>query len=221
MALRWAHQVITLTERDRQQYLSLSPGNTKVVAIPNPVTIQHVSASDLHSKTVIAVGRLVPEKGFDLLLQAWAEVWPMCSEWTLKIVGSGADGERLQLQAAALGIGQGVMFVPNTKDMPLQYQRAALSVCSSRFEGFGLVLVEAKSCGLPVVSFDCPCGPSDIVRDEIDGLLVPAEDTRALALAIMRLINNEQERRLMGLRALEDRRFELAGIVQAWEQLLA
>ncbi len=222
MALRWAHKVITLTERDRQQYLSLSPGSsTKVVAIPNPVTIQHGSAADLNSEKVLAVGRLVPEKGFDLLLQAWAEVLPLCSQWTLRIVGSGSDNQKLQMQAEALGIRHGVEFVPNTSDMASEYLRAALFVCSSRFEGFGLVLVEAKSFGLPIISFDCPCGPSDIVCDEIDGLLVPADDTRALALAMMHLIKNDQQRRSMGQRAQEDRRFELAGIVQTWEQLLA
>lgn len=221
MATRWAHKVITLTERDRQQYQSRWPGSANVVAIPNPVTIQHGRAAGLDSKVVLAAGRLVPQKGFDLLLQAWAQVWPACPQWTLRIVGSGSDGQKLQLQAEALGIRQGVEFVPNSSDMSTEYQRAALFVCSSRFEGFGLVLVEAKSFGLPVVSFDCACGPSDIVRDGVDGLLVRPEDPRALAQAMVRLINDEPERRAMGLRALDDRRFDLDGIVQAWERAIA
>jgi glycosyltransferase involved in cell wall biosynthesis len=221
MALRWAHKVITLTDRDRQQYLSISSGGTKILAIPNPVTIQHGRTADPDSKVVLAAGRLVPQKGFDLLLQAWAQVWPACPQWMLRIVGSGSDGQKLQLQAEALGISQGVEFVPNTSDMPSEYQRAALFVCSSRFEGFGLVLVEAKAFGLPVVSFDCACGPSDIVRNGVDGLLVSPEDPRALAQALVRLINDPPERRKMGLRALEDRRFDLDGIVQAWERVLA
>lgn len=221
MALVWADKVVTLTERDRQQYLKLAPGSVKIVAIPNPITIYHGRAADQDSKVVLAAGRLVPEKGFDLLLQAWAQAWPAHPQWKLRIVGSGADDQKLQRQADALSIRDGVEFVPNTSDMPFEYQRVALFVCSSRFEGFGLVLVEAKSFGLPVVSFDCACGPSDIVRNGVDGLLVPPEDPQALAQALDQLINDEAERREMGLRALDDRRFDLDGIVQAWERVIA
>lgn len=221
LAVRWAHRVVTLTERDRQQYLEHLPGRAEVVAIPNPITIHHSTSSDLGSRNVLAAGRLVPQKGFDLLLHAWARVWPKSPQWRLRIVGSGADGPKLNQLASTLGVKDGVDFVPNTSDMVSEYQRAALFVCSSRFEGFGLVLVEAKSFGLPIVSFDCACGPSDIVRDDVDGQLVPAEDTHAMAVALDRLINDEQQRRAMGQRAVQDRRFELAGIVQAWERVLA
>jgi glycosyltransferase involved in cell wall biosynthesis len=221
MALRWAHKVITLTERDRQQYLNIAPSSAKIVAIPNPITIYHGRAADQDSKVVLAAGRLVPQKGFDLLLQAWAQAWPEHPQWKLRIVGSGADGQKLQRQADALSVRDGVEFVPNTSDMPFEYQRVALFVCSSRFEGFGLVLVEAKSFGLPIVSFDCACGPSDIVRDGVDGVLVPPEDPRALAQALVRLINDEPERRGMALRAMDDRRFDLDRIVKAWERVIA
>lgn len=221
MAMRWAHKVVTLSERDRQQYLTHLAGRAEVVTIPNPVTINCVQPSDMQSNTVLAAGRLVPQKGFDLLLHAWEHVWRQCPQWRLRIVGSGPDGPKLHQLALSLGVQDGVDFVPNTSDMASEYQRATLFVCSSRFEGFGLVLVEAKSFGLPVISFDCPCGPSDIVRDDVDGRLVPAEDTRAMAAALDRLINDEQLRRAMGQRALEDCRFELAGIVQAWECVLA
>jgi glycosyltransferase involved in cell wall biosynthesis len=220
LAVRWAYRLVTLTERDRQQYLEHLPGQAEVVTIPNPFTIHHTKVSDLNSMNILAVGRLEPQKGFDLLLQAWAQVWSKCSPWRLRIVGSGVDGPFLHQLALTLGVNDSVDFVPNTSDIDSEYQFSGLLVCSSRAEGFCLVLVEAKSFGLPIVSFDCPCGPSDIVRDGVDGLLVPAEDTLAMATALDRLMKDEQLRRAMGLRALEDRRFELPGIVQAWDSML-
>jgi glycosyltransferase involved in cell wall biosynthesis len=220
LAVRWAYRLVTLTERDRQQYLEHLPGKAEVVTIPNPFTVHHTKVSDLNSRNILAVGRLVPQKGFDLLLQAWAQIWSKCSPWRLRIVGSGVDGPFLHQLALTLGVNDSVDFVPNTSDIASEYQFSGLFACSSRAEGLPLVLIEAKSFGLPIVSFDCPCGPSDIVRDGVDGLLVPAEDTHALATALECLMKDEQLRRAMGLRALEDRRFELAGIVQTWESVL-
>ena len=91
-------------------------------------------------------------------------------------------------------MGARVELAPNTSDMALEFQSASIFVCSSRFEGFGLVIVEAKSFGLPVVSFDCDCGPSDIVRHGEDGLLVAKEDVRALATALDRLMSNDESK---------------------------
>lgn len=221
LAVRCAKAVVTLTERDRQQYLEQLRCLTQIVPIPNPLTISHSKKSDLSSKVVLAAGRLVAEKGFDLLIQAWAEIWFKHSSWRLRIVGSGSDEEALKRQAVELGLAAGVEFVPHSSDMESQYRTASIYACSSRFEGFGLVLVEAKSFGLPVVSFDCACGPSDIVRDGIDGLLVPAENVHLLAISLERLMLDEQCRRDYGDRALEDRRFDLDNIVASWRGLLA
>lgn len=221
LAARSAAAVVTLTEKDRRQYLRRLPGRAPVFAIPNPVTIAHDKRAPLDARLVLAAGRLVPQKGFDLLLEAWAQLSSRRPGWRLRIVGSGPERAVLESQATRLDIALSVDFAPNTTDMASEFQRASIFVFSSRFEGFGLVLVEAKSFGLPVVSFDCDCGPADIVRHEQDGLLAPKEDVGALASALDRLMSDEQERRQFGQIAFEDSRFALRHILSQWERLLA
>ena len=221
LAVRWAAAAVTLTEKDRQQYLTHLPCRAPVLAIPNPVTIAHEKRAKLNSRVVLAAGRLVAQKGFDLLLDAWAQVIPRHPEWRLRIVGSGPDEASLKSQARGLSVCDHVDFIPNTVDMASEFQSASIFVLSSRFEGFGLVVVEAKSFGLPVVSFDCDCGPSDILRHEQDGLLVAKEDVRALAAALDRLMSNDSERESFGQSAFANSRFDLGRIVPDWQRLLA
>lgn len=221
LAAHWAAAIVTLTEKDRRQYLTNLHCHAPVVAIPNPLTIAHNERGALDGPVVLGAGRLVPAKGFDLLLEAWAAIAPRHLEWRLRIVGSGPDEALLKAQAARLDIAKRVEFVPNTEDMASEFRSASIFVCSSRFEGFGLVLVEAKSFGLPVVSFDCACGPSDILRHEEDGLLAPKEDVQALGAALDRLMSNEKERKAFGRRAIEDSRFDLDRVLPLWQRLLA
>ena len=221
LAARSAAAVVTLTEKDRRQYLRRLRGRAPVVAIPNPVTIAHDQRAALDARLVLAAGRLVPQKGFDLLLEAWAQVSRRRPEWRLRIVGSGPEKALLESQAKRLDIALSVDFAPNTADMASEFRGASIFAFSSRFEGFGLVLVEARSFGLPVVSFDCDCGPADIVRHEQDGLLAPREDVTALAADLCRLMSNADERKIFGQRALDDKRFELARILPAWQRVLA
>jgi len=221
LAAHWAAAVVTLTEKDRRQYLTNLHCHAPVVAIPNPVTIAHRERARLDARLVLAAGRLVSQKGFDMLLEAWAQISPRHPEWQLRIVGSGPDEVLLKSQATRLNIVEGVEFAPNTIDMASEFQSASIFACSSRFEGFPLVIVEAKSFGLPVVSFDCDCGPSDILRHEEDGLLAPKEDVQALGAALDRLMSNEKERKAFGRRAIEDRRFDLDRVLPLWQRLLA
>jgi glycosyltransferase involved in cell wall biosynthesis len=220
LAARWAAAVVTLTEKDRQQYLTHLPCRAPVAAIPNPVTIDHKERARLDAARVLSAGRLVSQKGFDMLIEAWAQISPRHPEWRLRIVGSGPEEALLKSRASHLNIVDRVEFAPNTVDMAAEFQSASIFACSSRFEGFGLVIVEAKSFGLPVVSFDCDCGPSDILRHEQDGLLVPKEDVPALAAALDRLMSNEKERKTFGQSAIEDTRFDLGRILPAWQRVL-
>ena len=124
LAVRSAAAMVTLTEKDRQQYLTHLLCRAPVLAIPNPVTIAHKKRAKLDSRVVLAAGRLVAQKGFDLLLDAWAQVVPQHPEWRLRIVGSGPDEVSLRSQAERLNIGASVEFVPNTLDMP-----CGVSIC--------------------------------------------------------------------------------------------
>jgi GalNAc-alpha-(1->4)-GalNAc-alpha-(1->3)-diNAcBac-PP-undecaprenol alpha-1,4-N-acetyl-D-galactosaminyltransferase len=191
-------------------------------AIPNPVVLPMTSANGMpggsKAPTVIAMGRLVPQKGFDLLLEAFAGIAARHPDWSLKVLGKGPLKQQLESQAKSLGLKDRVHFVGTASD-PFSVLRAAdLFVFSSRFEGFGNALAEAMACGLPVISYDCPAGPSEIVRHEVDGILVPREDVAGLAKAMDRLMSDPAERQRLGRRAPEVlSRFSLERILDMWE----
>lgn len=220
MAVRRAHALVTLTQRDRQQYLKADKCKVPIVHIPNPVTILVDAPSARAGNVVLAAGRLVPQKGFDRLLDAWALIAADVGGWRLRVVGSGPEENALRTQSVRLGVTETVEFVPSTPDMSGVYRDASIYAMSSRFEGLPLVLIEAKSFGLPIVSFDCACGPSDIVRDGVDGLLVQDGDVAALAAALRGLILDKERRDAFGEAAREDRRFEPQPVVERWERLL-
>jgi glycosyltransferase involved in cell wall biosynthesis len=201
-------------------------GKERVVSIPNPVAIPqarsatHPSVSD-QSLRVVAMGRLVRQKGFDLLLQAFSEVTPRFPHTSLVIYGDGPEREALQAQADALGLDGRVSFPGQTDRAAQALGDAALFVLPSRYEGFPNVLIEAMSLGRAVIAFDCPSGPAEIIRHEIDGLLVPACDVEALAAAMTRLLSDSELRARIAARAAEvSDRYSLQRVIADWERVL-
>jgi glycosyltransferase involved in cell wall biosynthesis len=189
--------------------------------IPNPVDLTPPRRRLSGTRRLVAVGRLVHQKGFDLLLRAFAAIATEHPEWTLTIWGEGEERGRLEALCAQLGLLERVQL-PGLTERPGQWvEQAEVFVLSSRFESFGNVVTEAMVAGLPVVAFDCPWGPGDIVRDGDDGLLVPPEDVGALAAAMRRLIADPELRRRLGEAGARNvRRFEKAAIVAQWEALI-
>lgn len=195
--------------------------------IPNPVALPLTNSvsskrveKDSNGHVVLGMGRLVEQKGFDLLLAAFARIAERHPDWSLKILGGGPLLGQLQAQAQNLGLQGRVEFTGALAD-PFPVMRAAdLFVFSSRFEGFGNALCEAMACGLPAISFDCPSGPSDIIRPGVDGVLVPAQDVAALAESMDRLMSDEPERLKLAARAPEVlSRFGMPKILELWQQL--
>jgi GalNAc-alpha-(1->4)-GalNAc-alpha-(1->3)-diNAcBac-PP-undecaprenol alpha-1,4-N-acetyl-D-galactosaminyltransferase len=189
--------------------------------IPNPISEQFFRNSRLEpardGHRVIAIGRLEAQKGFDMLLKAFAQCAPEHPGWTLKIIGDGSERDQLQSQAATLRISDRVAWEPAVREPQTELHRSDLFVLSSRYEGLPMVLLEAMACGLPVISFDCPSGPGDIIQDGEDGLLVPPNDIDALARAMSRLMSDSDERRRLGERAARVvERFGLAKIAGMW-----
>jgi glycosyltransferase involved in cell wall biosynthesis len=197
----------------------------RIVIIPNPFPSVPAQAETSRAqdarRTIVAMGRLERQKGFDLLIRAFASVAMVRPEWDLLILGEGSERAALETQIAQAGLSSRVTM-PGQRPEPLgALQSSDLFVLSSRYEGFPNALCEAMACGLPVISFDCPSGPADIVRDGVDGLLVPAEDVDALARAMTDLTVDAERRRRFGEKASElSARFSVERIAMLWERAL-
>ena len=208
--------LVVLTEKDKESWRELS----NVEAIPNPLPFTTDSISSLSEKRVIAICRYSYEKGIDLLLQAWKKVEDETTEWRLDVYG---DGERRPYESMIdnLSIDRNRCSLHGRiADVQQTYKDSSISVCSSRFEGFGLVIIEAMSCGLPVVSFDCPWGPSSIIKNGEDGMLVENERVDLLAKAMTSLINNPDKCRMLAKNATHNvQRFQMDQIAERWKRL--
>ena len=214
--LKRLDRFVVLTEEDKASWTELS----NVEVIPDPLAFDIDQVSPLTNKRVIAVGRYVYQKGFDLLLQAWKMIEQQHPDWELVIYGMG-DRMPYEQIITELQIDRTRCHLNgSTSDIKAEYLNSSLFVFSSRFEGFGMVLIEAMACGLPVVSFDCPCGPKDIVRHNEDGLLVPSGDTSQLADALHQMMSGERKRHSMASAAIKNvQRFKLDVICERWNAL--
>ncbi len=219
LAVRHCRRIVTLTQRDAQNYANIF-GASNAVCIPNPITVENIEISPRTTKRVLAIGRLAGQKGFDMLLDAWSKVEERKKGWNLRIVGSGSHLKRLQQQIQRNGIGDSAEIVPATKDVVSEYKNASMLVMSSRYEGFGLVLLEAMTAGLPIVSFDCEAGPGEIVVHNETGLLLPPEDVNRLAEALNTLMKDKDLQDKFAEKAIERAQiFSVASIITQWENL--
>ncbi len=193
------HRFIVLTEQDRLRW----GGSSNICTIHNACTFHPQKLASLMEKTVLAVGRFSHQKGFDFLIQAWNIVAFHHPDWKLRIVGDGELKEQLKGLISKLKLDQQIELIAPTKNIETEYLNGSIFVMSSRYEGLPMVLLEAASCGLPLISFDCPCGPAEVIQSEWNGLLVDPEQIELLAKAINRLIENPTLRLEMGKHALE------------------
>ena len=213
---------LTLTERDRDEYRELLGLSTRVVAIPNAVVVgRECSNQPRLDKVAGAAGRLCRQKGFDLLIDAWSRVAGQNPDWRLHIYGSGPRRGRLQAGIDRLGVSDRIHLMGFCEQLEVELSRASMFVLSSRFEGFPMVLIEAMNLGTPVVTYDCPTGPAEVVEDGVTGLLVKARSVPALAAAINRAIEDPQLRESMGAAGRERVcRLDTDAISQRWQRLL-
>lgn len=194
----------------------------RALVIPNPCTTQlDDPKTSGHGRRIIAVGRLDHQKGFDLLLEAFARVAPDVPDATLTIFGEGPERKSLETQARALGIG-GRVSLPGVTETPGDWQDAGdIFVLSSRFEGFPNVLVEALASGFAAIAFDCPWGPSSILTHNVTGIMVPPEDVNILAEVLKSLVIDKERRDALMKAAPESvRRFSLASVLQRWDEVI-
>jgi glycosyltransferase involved in cell wall biosynthesis len=198
----------------------------RIAVIPNPVPQVDVKTAATPRPggtrcTIVGMGRLERQKGFDLLVRAFASIAAVRPEWDLTIIGEGSERSALTAAIAGSGLSDRISLSGREPDAFSALKASDLFVLSSRYEGFPNALCEAMACGLPVIAFNCPSGPADIVRDGVDGLLVPAEDVEALAAAMASVMADEARRAAFGERASDvAARFSVERIAALWERVL-
>lgn len=214
--LKQLDRFVVLTESDREAWYDLD----NVEVISNPLSFSPTTFSSLTSKRIIVVGRYCHEKGYDHLLQAWATIQSRCPDWRLDVFGDG-DRSAYQKLIGQLNIDQNrCVLHPPAKHIQTEFEQSSIAVCSSRFEGFGLVILEAMVCGVPVVSFDCPWGPRNIILDGEDGLLVDNGNVERLAESMLKLMTDDHLRMAMGTKArVNVQRFSIEVIANEWKTL--
>lgn len=214
--LKRLDRFVVLTNDDKLSWTELN----NVEVIPDPLSFVPSRFSQQTEKRVLAVGRYSHEKGFDLLLKVWSLVEKKHPDWRLDIFGDG-DKTQYEQQRCDLAIDINRCGLHGrTEDVESEYVNSSILVCSSRFEGFGLVMVEALACGLPVVSFNCPWGPRNIVKHGEDGLLVESGNAEALADSLSRLMVDESLRCTMSQAGMENvKRFNMEQLADRWRTL--
>ena len=214
-SLRLGQCVVTLTKQDMPFWQPYAP---RIEVIPNMLTITPKEVN-YESKRVISAGRYMTEKGFDRLLKVWSLVNKQFYDWHLYIFGNG-DRTAYQRIAEHMQLCNTVHLMPATKDIAEEFSKSSIYVMSSRYEGFGLVLAEAMSCGLPCVSFDCPYGPREIIRDGEDGFLVEDGNIDELAQKLKQLMSDKELRKTMGAKAaMNITRYKPDNIMAQWIKL--
>ncbi len=211
--------VAVLTHRDLEDYAGILP-DTRVLRIPNAVHSMEQEPSDWTNKVVVAAGRLAPQKGFDMLIPAWAKVAERHPDWQLRIFGNGEKRAQLRALIEEHHLYNNVLLMGQTRELDDELAKSSMYVLSSRFEGLPMVMIEAMTHALPVVSFDCPTGPADVLTDGKEGALVPAGDVDALADALCRLMDDKALREKMGTAALQTSHdYSPAAVHPQWEKL--
>ncbi len=216
----WAARVVVQTRGAASRFPWLRPA-PPLVAHPAPAPPETAASPPPGPPRIVGMGRLTRQKGFDLLLRAVASLPVRNPEVEVVLAGEGPEGSALRRLAEELGLGGRVRLAGNVEDPGALLRSAVLFVLPSRFEGFPNVLLEAMAEGVAVVATDCPSGPSEIVEDGRNGLLVPPEDTKALAAAIDRLLDDPALRARLGAEAKKVRdRYSIEATLERWDEVL-
>jgi glycosyltransferase involved in cell wall biosynthesis len=212
---------LSLTEEDAIAW-TRDGGMFNTGSMPNPLPFPARGGADPSAKVAVAVGRLSYEKGYDLLLDAWAQAVADRPEWTLRVYGDGPERERLEQQAGTLGVAGSVRFLGPTNEVPRAMSDGSILISASRAEGFPMTLLEAMACGLPCVAADCAPGVRELIRPGQTGYLAPPGNTDLLAERLGLLMDDQGARERMGRAALSlVAAYSPDEILERWENVFA
>lgn len=217
LSIKYYDKFVVLTNRDASTW-----NLENIEVIPNPTPFDKELNCDYTSKKVLAIGRLCPQKGFDMLVEAWAKIPSSIREgWTLEIVGSGSYENILHEFIKRHCNDNSIKILPPKKEISLMYSSHSIFCFPSRYEGFGMTLLEAETHGMPSVSFDCPCGPSDLIIDGQNGFLIPPYNIENFSEKLSLLITDVTLRESLGQNAKEfvKKNFSSKRIMQQWTEL--
>ncbi len=210
---------VCLTESDYDDWGHLK--NSRVIYNPNTFKVPENFSIDYTQKRVLSVGGIALSKGYDLLIEAWSLVVKQFPEWEMCIVGRRNDNDSLDSLIFEKQLQNSIKVFPVTNDILSYYQSSSIYISSSRFEGFPMTLLEAASCGLPIVAFNTPTGPSEIIHNEEDGLIAEYLNIHDLAEKLKRLMHDSKLRKEFGLTGKKNiQRFSMDKIMKEWNELL-
>ncbi|SCJ31546.1 CDP-glycerol glycerophosphotransferase family protein [uncultured Clostridium sp.] len=214
--------IMTLTDADTIGYTQELPKcKNKIVKIPNAIPRLEITRDENKNNQIIAAGRLVPQKGFDLLIKSAPKIIEKHPDWTIKIFGKGRDNQYLKNLIIENNVEKNVFLMGPSKTIEREMQKSKIYALSSRYEGFGMVIVEAMKMEIPVVSFDCPEGPGEIITHNNDGILVENGNIDEFANQINRLIEDEELRDKLVRNAKQNvKRYNSANIITYWIESL-
>lgn len=209
-------RVVVLTKQDKEEW---DKTNNNIYQIYNPVPCKSEVSSALDAKTIISVGRLSAQKNYHSLIRAWKLVYQKHPDWTLNIWGDGELRSDLQAEIDKNELGNSLKLCGRTNEIFMKYLQSSAFVMTSAFEGFPMVLLEAATFGLPLISYDCYCGPRDIIDNDCNGYIVPLNNEDKLADAICKVIEKKELRKKMGLEAIAtSHRFSQEKILPLWPE---
>lgn len=221
LAARFSNCIITLTEHDKQNYLNNLDIKGKVEYIYNPIEEVDDIECNIKSKQIISVGRLTYQKGFDMLCDVAKVVLKDNKGWKWLILGDGEDKDKLRSKIKEYGLENKLILKGNVSNVEEYYKNSSLYVMTSRFEGLPMTLLEAKTYKLPIVSFNCLTGPSEIVKNNINGYLINPENVEAMSNKLNILMNDENKLKEFSSNAQIDiEKFELKPIIERWIEVL-
>lgn len=221
LAARFSNCIITLTEHDKQNYLNNLDIKGKVEYIYNPIEEVDDVECNIKSKQIISVGRLTYQKGFDMLCDVAKVVLKDNKGWKWLILGDGEDKDKLRSKIKEYGLENKLILKGNVSNVEEYYKNSSLYVMTSRFEGLPMTLLEAKTYKLPIVSFNCLTGPSEIVKNNVNGYLINPENVEAMSNKLNILMNDENKIKEFSNNAQIDiEKFKLKPIIERWEKVL-